>query len=45
MKSVDVAYLFVEWKLFSDIKVSSTDFYMSVVITPGKWALHLGRIC
>ena len=40
--SSDIVYPFVEWKLFSGIQVSSTDFYISVVTIPGWWVFHLG---
>ena len=40
-KWTDVAYAFVKWKLFSDIQVSSTDRYISIVKALGKSVFHL----
>ena len=33
---------FVEWKLFSGIRESSTDLYIFV---PDFWVFHLGVLC
>ena len=34
----------IELTLFTGNQMFSTDSYISVVRTPGKWALHLGGI-
>ena len=45
-KQVNVAYIFVEWWLFSGFELSLTDFYLFfAIVGTWLWAFHFGDIC